>query len=78
MTSSTDEAVIYGHSGDASGSIGGLTSGQTYYVRVINPNTIKLCLTQAQATQTLATVRRLGGEHFHRHHHPRQQRLHQQ
>ncbi|MBI1395302.1 MAG: LEPR-XLL domain-containing protein, partial [Betaproteobacteria bacterium] len=46
----TGDTMIYGHSGDASGSIAGLVAGQTYYVRVIDSLTVKLGTSLAQVT----------------------------
>ncbi|MCC6629565.1 MAG: hypothetical protein IT340_19470, partial [Chloroflexi bacterium] len=51
---STGDQLQYGHfSGDGGTDVGGLTNGQSYYVRVIDPLTIKLGSTLAQVTQSL-------------------------
>ncbi|MBI5616868.1 MAG: right-handed parallel beta-helix repeat-containing protein, partial [Gammaproteobacteria bacterium] len=48
----TGATLVYGNQ-NASGNVGGLVSGQTYYVRVIDNRTIKLGTSLAQVQQSL-------------------------
>ena len=45
------DPVVYGEASNATGPIGGLVPGNTYYVRVLSPTTIKLCTSVTEATQ---------------------------
>jgi hypothetical protein len=51
---STGDRVVYDDEGNPP--LAGLVNGQTYYVRVIDANTIKLCSTLTQATTTPYTI----------------------
>ena len=54
---STGDKVVYSVGGDLAlyGEIGGLRDGDAYFVRVINPTTIQLARSSAEANQTAAT-----------------------